>query len=94
MIFKYLKSRLTNKELEEFKKKYVNSKKNQHGFFNPVKLFYDSNSEVIKFTENLIVERYIRFGFKKKIIDSILIYLKNNKNILTEKNRVLLIKIY
>ena len=42
MIFEYLKSRLTNKELEEFKKKYVNSKKNQHGFFNPVKLFYDS----------------------------------------------------
>jgi len=92
MIFKYLKSRLTNKELEEFKKKIVNSKKNQHGFLNPVKLFYDSNSEVIKFTENLIVERYLRFGFKKKIIDSILIYLKNNKNILPEKNRVFINK--
>lgn len=80
MLNKYLKKNLPPKEYKKFFNQLKNSRTNKFGFFNPINIFYESDKEIIKFTENLLIERYLRFGFKKKDINLILKYLKKNKN--------------
>jgi len=86
-IFNFLKKKISKTELQKFKKKIKNGSKNIHGIFNPIENLFNSNIEVINYTKQLLVERYVRFGFKKKEIVRILSYLQGNKKKLPDKNR-------
>lgn len=86
-LFSFLKKNISRSELQNFKNKIRDGRKNIHGIFNPIENLFNSNKEVISFTKQLLIKRYIKFGFKKKEIMSILNYLEVNKSKLPDKNR-------
>ena len=64
-LFSFLKKNISRSELQNFKNKIRHGSKNLHGMFNPIKNLFNSNKEVIFFTKQLLIKRYIKFGFKK-----------------------------